>query len=33
MLEVSGGRVTELTFFLATERLFPLFGLPERLES
>ncbi len=27
------GRIRELTFFLDTERLFPLFGLPPRLES
>jgi RNA polymerase sigma-70 factor (ECF subfamily) len=32
VLETSGGRVSELTFFLDTERLFPLFGLPEHLE-
>jgi RNA polymerase sigma-70 factor (ECF subfamily) len=30
--EVSDGRIVELTFFLDTERLFPLFGLPERLQ-
>jgi RNA polymerase sigma-70 factor (ECF subfamily) len=29
--EVSDGRIVELTFFLDTARLFPLFGLPERL--
>jgi RNA polymerase sigma-70 factor (ECF subfamily) len=29
--EVSDGRITELTFFLDTKRLFPLFGLPDRL--
>jgi RNA polymerase sigma-70 factor, ECF subfamily len=29
--EVSEGRIVELTFFLDTERLFPLFGLPERV--
>jgi RNA polymerase sigma-70 factor (ECF subfamily) len=29
--EVSGGRIVELTFFLDTKQLFPLFGLPERL--
>jgi RNA polymerase sigma-70 factor, ECF subfamily len=29
--EVSDGRIVELTFFLDTVRLFPLFGLPERL--
>jgi RNA polymerase sigma-70 factor (ECF subfamily) len=33
VLEISDGRVVELTFFLATETLFPLFGLPARLES
>jgi RNA polymerase sigma-70 factor, ECF subfamily len=31
VVEVSGGRVAELTFFLDTTTLFPLFGLPERL--
>jgi RNA polymerase sigma-70 factor, ECF subfamily len=31
VVEVSGGRVAELTFFLDTKTLFPLFGLPERL--
>ena len=31
VLETSGGRISELAFFLDTERLFPLFGLPERL--
>jgi RNA polymerase sigma-70 factor (ECF subfamily) len=30
--EVSEGRIVELTFFLDTERLFPLFGLPSRFE-
>ncbi len=33
VVEVSGGRVGELTFFLDTERLFPLFGLPPRLDG
>ena len=33
VLELSGGRIVELTFFLDTETLFPLFGLPPRLES
>jgi RNA polymerase sigma-70 factor (ECF subfamily) len=28
VLEVSGGRIAEFTFFLDTEALFPLFGLP-----
>jgi RNA polymerase sigma-70 factor (ECF subfamily) len=30
--EVSGGRIVELTFFLDTQRLFPLFRLPEHLD-
>ncbi len=33
VLEISDGRIAEFTFFLDTERLFPLFGLPLRLES
>jgi RNA polymerase sigma-70 factor, ECF subfamily len=33
VLELSGGWIVELTFFLDTERLFPLFGLPARLDS
>jgi RNA polymerase sigma-70 factor (ECF subfamily) len=33
VLEVANGRIVELTFFLDTERLFPLFGLPPRLDS
>jgi RNA polymerase sigma-70 factor (ECF subfamily) len=33
VLEIAGGRILEFTFFLDTERLFPLFGLPLRLES
>jgi RNA polymerase sigma-70 factor (ECF subfamily) len=33
VLEVSGGRVVEFTFFLGTETLFPLFGLPARLDA
>jgi RNA polymerase sigma-70 factor (ECF subfamily) len=32
VLELSGGRIVEFTFFLDTEKLFPLFGLPARLE-
>jgi RNA polymerase sigma-70 factor (ECF subfamily) len=32
VLELSAGRIGELTFFLDTERLFPLFGLPPRLD-
>jgi RNA polymerase sigma-70 factor (ECF subfamily) len=31
VVEVSGGRIGEITFFLDTERLFPLFGLPQHL--
>jgi RNA polymerase sigma-70 factor (ECF subfamily) len=30
--EVSDGRIVELTFFLDTQALFPLFGLPEHLD-
>jgi RNA polymerase sigma-70 factor, ECF subfamily len=30
--EVSDGRIVELTFFLDTRRLFPLFGLPDHLD-
>ena len=30
--EVSGERITELTFFLDTERLFPLFSLPDHVD-
>jgi RNA polymerase sigma-70 factor, ECF subfamily len=33
VVQMAAGRVVELTFFLDTERLFPLFGLPARLES
>jgi RNA polymerase sigma-70 factor, ECF subfamily len=33
VLEVSDGRIVELTFFLDTETVFPIFGLPPRLES
>jgi len=33
VLELSGGRIAGITFFLDTARLFPLFGLPLRLES
>jgi RNA polymerase sigma-70 factor, ECF subfamily len=33
VLEVSPDGIAELTFFLDTDRLFPLFGLPPRLES
>jgi RNA polymerase sigma-70 factor (ECF subfamily) len=33
VLELADGRIVEFTFFLDTERLFPLFGLPARPES
>ena len=33
VLEISDGRIIELTFFLGTETIFPLFGLPARLDS
>jgi RNA polymerase sigma-70 factor, ECF subfamily len=33
VLEIADGRIVEFTFFLDTERVFPLFGLPARLES
>jgi RNA polymerase sigma-70 factor (ECF subfamily) len=31
VVRVTGDRVGEMTFFLDTTRLFPLFGLPDRL--
>ena len=33
VLELSGGRIVELTFFLDTDAIFPLFGLPPRLDA
>jgi RNA polymerase sigma-70 factor (ECF subfamily) len=33
VLEISDGQITGITFFLDTEKLFPLFGLPDRLEG
>ena len=33
VLELEGGKIVELTFFLDTETIFPLFGLPPRLDS
>jgi RNA polymerase sigma-70 factor, ECF subfamily len=33
VVEIADGQIVELTFFLDTERLFPLFGLPARLEA
>jgi RNA polymerase sigma-70 factor (ECF subfamily) len=32
VLEIADGRIVEFSFFLATETLFPLFGLPARLD-
>lgn len=32
VLEISGGRIVDFTFFLDTARLFPLFGLPLHLD-
>jgi hypothetical protein len=29
--EVSGGKISRMTFFLDVERLFPLFGLADRI--
>jgi RNA polymerase sigma-70 factor, ECF subfamily len=33
VIEVRDGRIGELTFFLDTERVFPLFGLPPRIDA
>ena len=33
VLEISDGRIVELTFFLDTDHVFPLFGLPPRLDA
>ncbi len=33
VLELSAGRIVEFTFFLDTARIFPLFGLPPRLDA
>jgi RNA polymerase sigma-70 factor (ECF subfamily) len=33
VVELSGGRIAEITFFLDTDSLFPLFGLPPRLDA
>jgi RNA polymerase sigma-70 factor (ECF subfamily) len=33
VIEISGGGIAELTFFLDVERVFPLFGLPARLDA
>ena len=33
VLEISDGRIAHLNSFLDTQRLFPLFGLPPRLDA
>jgi RNA polymerase sigma-70 factor (ECF subfamily) len=33
VLELSGGRIVQMTFFLETGTLFPLFGLPDHLDA
>jgi RNA polymerase sigma-70 factor (ECF subfamily) len=33
VLELAGGKIVEFTFFLDTERVFPLFGLPPRVDA
>ena len=33
VLEISGGRIVDFTFFLDTATVFPLFGLPDRPAS
>ena len=33
VVEFRNGKIGELTFFLDTDRLFPLFGLPPRLDA
>jgi RNA polymerase sigma-70 factor (ECF subfamily) len=33
VLELSGGRISGITFFLDTARFFPMFGLPPRLAA
>jgi RNA polymerase sigma-70 factor (ECF subfamily) len=33
VLEIADGRIVEFTFFLGTQTLFPLFGVPARLEA
>jgi RNA polymerase sigma-70 factor (ECF subfamily) len=33
VVELDGDRIGEVTFFLDTERVFPLFGLPPRLAA
>ena len=33
VVETAGGKISELTFFLDTQRLFPLFGMPLQLDG
>ena len=33
VVELSGDRIAGITFFLDTERYFPLFGLPDHLDA
>jgi RNA polymerase sigma-70 factor (ECF subfamily) len=33
VIELDNGRIGEFSFFLDTETLFPLFGLPPRLDA
>jgi RNA polymerase sigma-70 factor (ECF subfamily) len=33
VIEIADGKIAEMTFFLGTETLFPLFGLPPRLDA
>jgi len=33
VLELRDGRISGITFFLDTERFFPLFGLPDHLDA
>jgi RNA polymerase sigma-70 factor (ECF subfamily) len=33
VLEIADGRIVDFSFFLDTETVFPLFGLPPRLEA
>jgi RNA polymerase sigma-70 factor (ECF subfamily) len=33
VLEIADGKIVDITFFLSTERLFPLWGLPPRLDA
>jgi RNA polymerase sigma-70 factor (ECF subfamily) len=33
VLEFADGKIVDITFFLSTERVFPLWGLPPRLDA